>query len=366
MAKKKKKQSKTDSKQDKKVVTIKIPSIKMDKIKLNHILIGGLIVLLAISAFFNFRGGFGKGNNNSTGSPEKLALTGLVYLCPPGNCETNTVGEWSNDLDFELTPYQATWVMSPVGLLFTDESVEIIDVSTEDNFYKTVCDSTQNERACKVSAKAEEEQAAKMCENMEKVDKPELEAFVVSYCPFGLQMQRMLVPVNDLIGDIADIKVRYMGSIVDGKVTAMHGDREAQENLKQICIREEQSEKFWDYLSCFMKADGRSEACSEEVGIDTDILEECMTGDKGLEYAQEDFTLQAQYGVTGSPSLFLNGQKVSEFDFGGRTAEAVKSMVCCSVSGDPEECETELSTEQANTAFAEQYSSGSSTGTGSC
>ncbi|MDP2974414.1 MAG: hypothetical protein Q8N60_05155, partial [Candidatus Diapherotrites archaeon] len=71
----------------------------------------------------------------------------------------------------------------------------------------------------------------------------QLEAFIVSGCPYGLQMQRILAPVATGLG--ANIKVRYIGSIEGGKITSMHGDAEAQENLLQICIREEQGAKYW-------------------------------------------------------------------------------------------------------------------------
>ncbi len=153
---------------------------------------------------------------------------------------------------------------------------------------------------------------------------------MVSYCPFGMQMQRILVPVHELLKDVANIKVKYMGAVSDGKITSMHGDEEAQENLKQICLREEQPDKYWDYIGCFIKQRGKSDTCSEEVGVDIDKLKECMTDpDKGLKYAQEDFASQAKYGVGGSPTLILNGERVSEFNFGGRTAEAVKTLICC-------------------------------------
>lgn len=51
----------------------------------------------------------------------------------------------------------------------------------------------------------------------------------------------------------SNLSVRYIGAVENGKITAMHGDTEAQENLKQICIREEQKEKYWPYVSCYMQ-----------------------------------------------------------------------------------------------------------------
>ncbi len=178
------------------------------------------------------------------------------------------------------------------------------------------------------------------CDDIPKKDNPELNAFVVSYCPFGTQMQGILVEVAELFND--NIKVRYIGSIADGKVTSMHGEVEATENLRQICIREEQQDKYWNYVKCFIdKKD--SEACL--TGIDKEKLQTCMEdATKGIKYAEEDFKLQDKYGITGSPTLILNGIQVSEFDFGGRNPEAIKTLLCCGFEEQPEECKETLET----------------------
>lgn len=198
----------------------------------------------------------------------------------------------------------------------------------------------------------------KTCEDIPKSEKPLLEVFVVSYCPYGTQMQRILseIPLKD------NIKVRYLGAIENGQVTAMHGAEEAAENLRQICIREEQPDKYWDYVNCFIKA-GDSEGCLKSANIDTSALEICMAG-KGIDYAKEDFDLQVKYQVQGSPTLILNKEQASEFDFGGRTAEAVKILLCCSYKDQPAECSQELQTQNAATGFSTAYSG--TTSSGSC
>jgi hypothetical protein len=197
-----------------------------------------------------------------------------------------------------------------------------------------------------------------------KSDKPVAEAFIFSYCPYGLQMQRVLAEVvNSASALQSNIKIMYMGSISGGKVQAMHGDQEAVENLKQICIREEQPTKFYPYLNCFIKEEGKSDECSTAAEIDTTKLKACTTDpNKGLKYAQADFTASEKYGVSGSPTLILNGQKVSEYDFGGRTAQAVKTLLCCGFNQPPEICSTDISTAQAAPSFSTTYA-GSGGGT---
>lgn len=204
------------------------------------------------------------------------------------------------------------------------------------------------------------------CETLVKSENPKLEAFVVSYCPFGLQMLRIL---NEIVKNIPElenyIEVRYIGGIREGKIISMHGEKEAEENLRQICIREEQKDRFWEYISCFIK-DGNASKCLKEAKIDVEKLEGCMEDEnRGLKYAEEDFELQNTYRVTGSPTLVLNGERVDEFEFGGRSANAVKTLLCCGFVKQPEYCSKNLTTIQAAIGFSSGYSSGR-TSSGRC
>lgn len=205
---------------------------------------------------------------------------------------------------------------------------------------------------------------ASTCEEIQKTEQPLLEAFVVSYCPFGLQMQRILTEVAKGAPELAsNIKISYMGAVTDGKITSMHGDQEAQENLRQICLREEQSNKFFPYLTCFLQ-EGKTDDCLATTKVDVTSLTTCLENpEQGLKYAQADFDNQNKYKVEGSPSLFLNGLKVSEFDFGGRTAKAVGELLCCGFAEKPAVCSNALPGDQAATSFSATYAgaNGSST-----
>ena len=212
------------------------------------------------------------------------------------------------------------------------------------------------------------EQPKKMtCEDIKKVEKPFLEAFVVSKCPYGLQMQRILNEIVKNIPSLAgNIRVEYIGAIENGKITSMHGDEEAQENLRQICLREEQQDKYWKYIDCHIKK-GDIESCLTGAGVDKSKLDGCMNDNsRGIKYAKADFDLGGKYQVSGSPTLILEGEKVSEFDFGGRTAQAVKTLLCCGFQNLPDICSQKLTEEQAATGFSETYSQSSGSSGGSC
>jgi hypothetical protein len=202
---------------------------------------------------------------------------------------------------------------------------------------------------------------ADTCETLTKVEEPILEAFVVANCPYGLQMQRIMAEIVKNIPSLAaNMRVEYIGAIVDNKITSMHGDVEAQENLRQICLREEQASKYWSYVDCYMQ-EGKSADCLTTAKIDGTKLNSCMTDTtKGIKYAQADFDLASQHSVTGSPTLFLNGKKVSEFDFGGRTAEAVKTIICCGAAETPDVCSQSLETSSSAVSFSKTYTNSDS------
>ena len=324
-----------------------------------------LLGLLAVSVIFGLSDGYNQFNalilgneGTSTSDMDTVAQDAIKYinenlLADGAEAEFINVSEENGmyKISFNLIysggeQYYDSYITKDGKLLFPD----FIDMTEEIISYG---DET-------------EEETAMTCDDITKAETPEMQAFVVSYCPYGTQMQRILAEVVSNIPELAEnIKARYMGAVVDGAVTAMHGDEEAQENLRQICIREEQSDKYWNYISCFIK-EGDTEGCLAEAEVDETILNGCMAdADKGIKYAEEDFALTDSFGVSGSPTLILNDERVSEFDFGGRTANAVKTLLCCGFGEMPGYCSEELTTVSASTGFAEGYSAGS-TSTGSC
>ncbi len=195
------------------------------------------------------------------------------------------------------------------------------------------------------------------CNDIKKQKSPTLEAFVVSYCPYGTQMQRVLGnAIKEAPWLLNRIKVRYLGSIFNNQIQSMHGQKEADENLVQISIREEQGSKYWDYVSCFIGS-GDSESCISSAAIDTKQLRESINDkNRALRYAQQDFDLAKKYDFSGSPSLAVNGQAASEFDFGGRTSDGLKNLICCGYKDTPLSCNTTLDTSNVAAGFANEAS----------
>jgi len=232
---------------------------------------------------------------------------------------------------------------------------------------------------------------AQTAASVTKVAKPVLEAFVVSSCPYGLQMQRAMVEAVKTAPALASsLVVRYIGSITNGQVNSMHDSDasgkavsngpEAQENLRQICLREEQPTKFWNYLSCYMqKASGTlpngmplgdSKGCLTSTGVDTAKLSACVKDpSRGLAYAQKDFAENTKYNVSGSPTLVLDGTTIDETNFGGRSADAMRAIICAASTTQPGLCSKPLNTAAASVSFNATYANttgGSGSGSTQC
>lgn len=206
------------------------------------------------------------------------------------------------------------------------------------------------------------EQKKLTCDDVNKSETPKLTAFVVSECPFGLQTQRLFKKViAEQPGLAQSLDVKYIGAIEGGKITSMHGDKEAQENLRQICIREEQKERYWPYVGCYMQ-EGKSEECLASQGVDVLRAKACMEdANRGNIYAQKDFELANKYQISGSPTLLINdSQTVSEFDFGGRVTNSIKDIICCASKNKGDYCAKELTKTEVATSYSKTDEAGSS------
>ena len=71
-----------------------------------------------------------------------------------------------------------------------------------------------------------------------KSDKPSVELFVMSFCPYGVQAEQAMAPVADLLGSKADIKVRFIAGVGDtlNSVQSLHGVIEGKEDARQLCV----------------------------------------------------------------------------------------------------------------------------------
>lgn len=189
-----------------------------------------------------------------------------------------------------------------------------------------------------------------------KRDKATAELFVMSFCPYGVQAEDAMAPVFDLFKDKADIQVRFIASLEGNdinQVQSLHGPIEGIEGARQLCVAKNYgTDVLWDYIAeinkncypIYQNGDDVYKTCwqnaARAAGANVATLDRCVTGEgPGLIRAEDEAA--KGYGVSGSPTLLINGVKYN----GARTPESYKQAVCAGFTTPPDECGQVLGTE---------------------
>ena len=189
-------------------------------------------------------------------------------------------------------------------------------------------------------------QVTATCEDLNKTEKPQLDVYVSSDCGHCQNAEVYMASAVEQVPALGEqIVLHYAGTInEDGTVRSFLGSNEAgEENLRQVCLREEQHDVFWPYIAC--KADGgTTDSCLQTVGANANTLKACMDDEsRGIAAITADIDAANSLSVTGTPSFFVNNeQSVSDIDFGGRVADSYKQIICCASSEQPDFCATTL------------------------
>jgi len=209
-----------------------------------------------------------------------------------------------------------------------------------------------------------------------KTEVPDIELFVMSFCPFGNQAEEIMFPVWQLLGDKAHIELRYIfysnyGSGYpdycldeDEKYCSMHGISELNQGLRELCVYKHQEDKFWDFVmeinkECtYQDVEEKWEGVALGLEIDASKIKDCQMNEglvlaqKEVEISSREYDIQdpSAYGgqekmsVGGSPTLVINGMIYE----GPRTPEGYKQGICNAFINPPDECSQVLGDVDAN------------------
>jgi hypothetical protein len=256
------------------------------------------------------------------------------------------------------------------------DKITVKDASEENGMYKIVVTTTQGQdvetyltkdgklffdRTMNIEEVEKEIQTSKDGEaatpkEAVKSDKPNVELFVMSHCPYGTQIEKGILPAAEALGDKIDFEIKFVNY-------AMHGEIELNEELKQHCIKTEESAKFTSYLKCFLE-DGNSDRCSKQANINVSKINSCVSATDKKFSVKENFADKAtykgnyppfniykednaKYAVSGSPTLVINGTTVES----GRDSASLLAKICSAFNTAPAECSTELSSAQPAPGF---------------
>lgn len=192
-----------------------------------------------------------------------------------------------------------------------------------------------------------------------QTEKPEVRLFVMAYCPYGNQAEAAMIPAANLLKDKADISLNSViysdyatnmgGEAKDWcldeeqKYCSMHGINELNEDIRELCVAKYEPEKLWDFVGKIndetntQNVETKWEDIAKEMKIDVNKIKDCQKNE-AESLLDEQVALNEEYGISGSPTLLINGVRYQ----GDRTAEAYKTAICQAFTEMPEECKTTL------------------------
>jgi len=178
-----------------------------------------------------------------------------------------------------------------------------------------------------------------------KTEKPEVELFVMSFCPYGNKAEDTMLPVYNLLKDKVEWNIHYIVNIQGDNVNSLHGQPEVDQNEREACVLEEYGLDEWFAFATYVNENCGSngncwEDAAEEAGLDTSTIETCVS-ERGFDLMQLEADATSFTGATGSPTLFINGVKSSAvYQYG--SSESYKEAICSAFEEAPEECEGDL------------------------
>jgi len=199
-----------------------------------------------------------------------------------------------------------------------------------------------------------------------KTSRPQLDFYVMSFCPYGNQIEDALRPVYDLLKDDVDFVPRYIFNKISnlpvycqstGDVkqcplyvqngyfqseadckkiitdaynkcmdtnnyvkaengtmySALHGRQEANQNIREICAWNmlENKDQWWTFVdnvnrNCnYENADACWESQAKIAGLDTQKITECFNKE-GINLIEKEIALTTKNNVSSSPTVLIN------------------------------------------------------------
>jgi len=207
-------------------------------------------------------------------------------------------------------------------------------------------------------------------QELPQAEKPSVDLFVMSFCPFGNQTEELMMPVAKLLGNKADIELHYIlysnyssgypDYCIDkeNKYCSMHGIQEVHQDIRELCVAKYQKDKFWDFVQEINKqatsenVDQKWESVAQGLGIDVQQIKTCQEQEgqnllaKEVELTRDQYPVQdpskhkgkEKEEISASPTLTINGMIYD----GQRGSNEYKEAICSAFSKAPAECSQNL------------------------
>lgn len=181
---------------------------------------------------------------------------------------------------------------------------------------------------------------------VEKSDKPTVDLYVMSFCPYGNKAEDTLKPAYDLLKDKANFNFHYIVTSSGDDIQSLHGAKEVDQDEREACVLKNYGKDKWFSLATYVNANCGSdgscwEAGAKAGGMDTVKINDCVKKE-GVALMKADEEASNNAKASGSPTMRINGVSTKAvYQYGN--SEAYKKAICDAFTAAPEECGQALS-----------------------
>lgn len=192
--------------------------------------------------------------------------------------------------------------------------------------------------------------------------KPQLDYFVMSFCPYGNPADENASKIQAAFGDSVEVVPHYIVGL-DEKApngyNSLHGPQEAHQDIRELCVLKNYGkDKFFEFTLAsndkltYENADSKWNDVARSVGVDVNVVAECEKN--GLEIAKQEIGISKNAkvqnmksgeitSIVSSPTVMVNGEKVVS------SASAIQKALCESFNeGEkPAACEQDIESAEA-------------------
>lgn len=194
--------------------------------------------------------------------------------------------------------------------------------------------------SCKVGEKGSGGAAA-VSQKQTVAEKAKVEFFIMSKCPYGVQVMDGIMPVLEKLGGDVDFSLNFIGQVQGDNLTSMHGEPEVTGDIIELCMMK-YAPGFWLKAVSCMNKNWRQipegwESCASQADVPPDKVKACVDGQEGKELLRASFNLASSRGARGSPTMFIGGRPYN----GGRDEKSFGRAICEAFPKDkPQYCAT--------------------------
>jgi len=171
-------------------------------------------------------------------------------------------------------------------------------------------------------------------------NKVPVEFYVMSKCPYGVQVEDMFTPVMDEMGDSVDLHIDFIATPEGEGFKSLHGQPEVDGDIIQLCAMNKNPKpgSYLKFIGCqnktYREIPNNWEKCAKDTGLNVEAIKTCKDGAEGKALLAASAKKASERQARGSPTIFIGGEPYK----GGRSKTDFMRAICSKLTKKPKAC----------------------------